>query len=84
MALLKTKTNQAEVVDGESVGHAAKTLGVTLGCQKGVCGACVAIVVEGAEFLSPKSENEENYDLREGDRMMCQCKANGGTILIQI
>lgn len=84
MAVLKTKTAQAEVADGESVREAAKELGVTFGCQKGVCGACVAIVLEGMENLSAKSANEENYDLREGDRMMCQCSATGGSIAIQV
>ncbi len=84
MALLKTRNAQAEVGDGDLVHEAAKELGVTFGCNKGVCGACVAIVLEGIDNLSPKSENEENYDLRSGDRMMCQCKATGGSITIQV
>lgn len=84
MAVLKTKTAQSEVPDGESVRDAAKELGVNFGCQKGVCGACVVIVLDGMENLAPKSENEANYDLRDGDRMMCQCKALAGDVTIQV
>lgn len=84
MAVLKTKSAEFEVENGELVGHAAKKLGVTLGCQKGVCGACVVVVLDGMENLSAKSENEENYDLGPEDRMMCQCKATGGSITIEV
>lgn len=84
MAHLKTKSGGFDVEKGESLSHAAKQLGVTFGCQKGVCGACVVIVLEGMENLSPKSESEENYDMRDGDRMMCQCKATGGSITIEV
>jgi len=84
MAVLKTEKAEAEIVNGESVRDAAKELGVNLGCQKGVCGACVVVVLKGMENLSPKSEHEEEYDLRDGDRMMCQCKATGGSITIQV
>jgi ferredoxin len=84
MAILKSQTAEMEVAEGESMAHAAKKLGVNFGCQKGVCGACVVIVLDGMENLSPKSESEESYDLRDGDRMMCQCQATGGSVSIQV
>jgi ferredoxin len=83
MALLKNAKGQIEVANGEGVQEAAKELGVTFGCRKGVCGACVVEVLEGMENLSTKSGNEESFDLRATDRMMCQCSATGGDITIK-
>jgi ferredoxin len=83
MAVLKTATAQADVNDGELTQEAAKELGVTFGCRKGVCGACVVEVLEGMENLSAKSGNEEGFDLRANDRMMCQCSITSGSVTIK-
>ena len=83
MAILKNASAQVEVTDGEKVQEAAKELGVSFGCRKGVCGACVVEVLEGMENLSEKSGNEESFDMRATDRMMCQCSATGGDVIIK-
>lgn len=83
MAVLKTSGNQVDVNDGERVQDAARELGVSFGCRKGVCGACVVEVLEGMENLSEKSSSESNFDMREGDRMMCQCSITSGEVAIK-
>ncbi len=83
MAVLKTATTQVDVTDGESVQEAAKELGVTFGCRKGVCGACVVEVLEGMDNLSAMSGNETEFNLRQGDRMMCQCSVTAGSVTIK-
>lgn len=48
---------------------------------EGVCGKCVIQVVSGAANLSPATELEkklqEKYQLREDQRISCQCEVNG-------
>ena len=82
MALLKNSKSKVEVQDGERLQEAAKELGVTFGCRKGVCGACVVEVLEGMDNLSAKSSNEESFGLRASDRMMCQCSVTSGEVTI--
>jgi len=84
MAVLKSATSQVEVVDGERVQEAATELGVTFGCKKGVCGACVVEVLEGMDNLSEKSNTEEDFDMRASDRMMCQCSIIKGEATIKV
>ena len=83
MAILKTAAAQADIDDGGSTQEAAKELGVTFGCGKGVCGACVVEIIEGLENLSDKSDNEENFDMRNTDRMMCQSSITSGSVMIK-
>lgn len=83
MAVLKNASSQVEFVDGQSVQEAAKELGVNFGCRKGVCGACVVEVLEGMDNLSAKSGNEESFDMRATDRMMCQCSVASGEVTIK-
>lgn len=83
MAVLKNSTARIEVPDGENLQVAAKELGVALGCRKGVCGACVVEVLEGMDQLSAKSDSEEEFGMRDGDRMMCQCSISAGEVAIK-
>jgi len=83
MAILKNSQGQVEVPDGGPVREAARELGVTFGCTKGVCGACVTEVLEGMENLAPLTDAEADYDLRPNDRMMCQCSINGGEVTLR-
>ena len=83
MAVLKNESTHIELADGESTQEAAKELGVTFGCSKGVCGACVVEILEGMENLSEKSGNEESFDMRPSDRMMCQCSVSAGEVTIK-
>jgi len=82
MAVLKTSKANVEIVDGDSVQEAAKELGVAFGCHKGVCGACVVEVLVGMENLTAKSAREDGFDMRSGDRMMCQCSITSGEVAI--
>ncbi len=83
MAILKNDKQQVEVADGGPVREAARELGVTFGCTKGVCGACVIEVLEGMENLGPLTGAEAAYGMRPTDRMMCQCSINGGEVQIR-
>ena len=83
MAVLKNSAARIEVSDGERIQEAAQELGVAFGCRKGVCGACVVEVLEGMENLSKKSDNEEGFDMRATDRMMCQCSISAGEVGIR-
>lgn len=83
MAILKKAASSVECGDGESLQEAAKELGVSFGCRKGVCGACVVEVLEGVENLSAKSDNEVEFGMRDGDRMMCQCSVSAGEVTIK-
>lgn len=83
MAILKNANGQVEVTDGGPLREAASELGVTFGCKKGVCGACVVEVLEGMDNLAARTAAEENFDMRGSDRMMCQCTINGGEVTIR-
>ena len=84
MAILKTDDNQVEVTNGEAILNAAEELGVPFGCRAGVCGTCKTKVIEGMENLSEKNEQENEMDLEEGERLMCQCKIKSGEVKIQV
>ena len=84
MAVLKNGSSEVSVNDGERVQEAATELGVTFGCRKGVCGACVVEVLEGMENLSAKGEAENEFSMRDSDRMMCQCSITGGEVSIKV
>ncbi len=83
MAVLKSTAAQVEVNDGERVQEAATELGVAFGCRKGVCGACVVEVLEGMDNLAAKSDAEQEFSMRDSDRMMCQCSITGGEVSIK-
>lgn len=59
----------------------AKANGVTVFDRcggNGVCCSCVVTVLEGAEYLTPKSDLEEAVTyMAEGDRLSCQCLMTG-------
>lgn len=83
MAILKNAKGEVEVPDGGPVREAARELGVTFGCTKGVCGACVTEVLEGMDNLAPRTDAEEAFGMRPTDRMMCQCTINGGEVTLR-
>ncbi|PID78944.1 ferredoxin [bacterium DOLJORAL78_65_58] len=83
MAILKNAKTRVDVPDGGPVREAARELGVTFGCSKGVCGACVAEVMEGMDNLAAMTDAEKAFGMRPGDRMMCQCTINGGEVQIR-
>lgn len=83
MAVLKNSSSQVTIPAGERVQGGATELGVTFGCRKGVCGACVVEVLAGMENLSEKSGVEKEFGMRDNDRMMCQCSILDGTVTIK-
>ena len=56
MAVLKNGNTEIKVNDGDRVQEAASDLGVSFGCRKGVCGACVVEVLGGMENLSARND----------------------------
>jgi ferredoxin len=50
----------------------------------GACCNCIVTVLEGAEYLNPKTfvEAAVTY-LAANDRLSCQCKLNGGLVVVQ-
>jgi ferredoxin len=84
MAILKTNDSEVEVPDGAELMDAAEELGVSFGCGNGVCGACEVDVEEGMENLNELTEAEDDMDLDDGHRLMCQCVIESGTVKISI
>ena len=83
MAVLKSASAEVNVTNGERLAEAADELGVSFGCRKGICGACVVEVLEGMENLAAKNDAEAEFSMRDNDRMMCQCSIVGGEATIK-
>ncbi len=82
MAIFKTSSEEREIRDGTKLEPIAEAMGISFGCHHGVCGACAVVVLEGMENLSAKTEEEEDFEVEDGQRMMCQCTINGGTVVV--
>jgi ferredoxin len=80
MATIKFEGEEKEIEDGSKVLEAAEELGVPFGCQDGVCGTCMATVVDGKDNLEPLNEKEEEMDMAKGQRLVCQCKIVAGSV----
>lgn len=84
MALLKSRSQQVEVPDGSRLEDAAEALGAPFGCRHGVCGACLTVVVDGAENLCALTDQEQTFGLQDGERMLCQCVILGGAVTLDL
>ncbi len=85
MAILKTTAGKsAEVADGASLIEAAESLDVDFSCRSGVCGACLVEVKEGSENMSALSEQEQDYGLEDGQRLLCCSTIKSGEVTISI
>ncbi len=83
-AVLHLNNKQFEIAAGSSLFEYAETVGmrVPTSCIKqGKCKECLVEVVEGMEYLSPKTEKENH--LREKFRLACQCKVVADNVLIR-
>jgi ferredoxin len=80
MAKVIFEGDEREVDDGTKVIEACEDLGLPFGCQDGICGTCMSIVTRGADNLDPKNEKENEFDLPDGQRLVCQCKIKSGTV----
>jgi ferredoxin len=86
MAKLIFSHNNEEVdlEDGESIAEICEEAGVPFACTEGVCGTCVIEVKEGAENLTPPTQEEKDF-LGEDtgcERLACQCKIKCGKVKI--
>jgi ferredoxin len=61
---------------------------ILFGCRDGACGACLIRVKEGAEFLSPMSDDEREFlrtmSADPYERLACQCVLKGGDITVEV
>ena len=80
MAKVKFEGEEREVADGTKVMEACEDMGLPFGCQDGLCGTCTSTVVEGMDNLEPKNEKEDDFDLPENQRLVCQCVIKSGTV----
>ncbi|MFA7692141.1 MAG: (2Fe-2S)-binding protein [Candidatus Hydrogenedentes bacterium] len=81
MATIIIDGETREVPDGTSIMDACEDLGVMFVCRAGICGTCVITVTEGMENLEPKTEEEENMDLSDDQRLACQAIIKSGTVV---
>jgi len=80
MATVRFEGDDRPIADGSKVFEACEALGMPFGCTDGVCGTCVCMAVQGAENLAPKNDEEEDMDLKENQRLACQCVINSGLV----
>ena len=71
---------EKEVADGAKVINEAESLGITFGCQDGICGTCIVEVEEGMENLSERNQAEVDMALEGNQRLACQCTLKKGTV----
>ena len=86
--LIDNKTADAQA--GELLREVCQTNDFTLpfGCENGVCGTCLVAVKSGDEHLSPKTnQDKETLDVLmayEDQRLACQCRVQGGDVIIDL
>ncbi len=83
MAVFKTNDEEREIPDGSQLMEIAEEMDIPFGCHHGVCGVCAVTVLEGMENLGPKNEAEEELEMEDGQRLMCQCTISGGTVAVE-
>lgn len=83
MATLKTEDKEVQTPDGELPIDAGEQLGVEFSCKQGVCGTCKVQILEGAENLEPKTEEEEAMGCADNERLLCQAKVKSGNVKIK-
>jgi len=80
MAKVIIDNNEFEVVDGEHFVEQAENCGVPFGCSEGICGTCKCRVLDGANNLSEKTQEEIDFGLDSDERLLCQVRAKSGKI----
>ena len=82
--MLEINGKQTESEAGQTLFECAEAIGVRVptSCFKnGKCRECLVEVVEGADLLTPKTEEEEH--LREGFRLACRAKLTDADSLVR-
>ena len=77
---LKSEGMEEKIVDGQNPRTSFENLGIAFSCSSGVCGTCKIKINEGNENINEKTEEEEDYPLREDERLACQCEKISGDI----
>ena len=78
---------EIEAENGTTILMAATRNGIKIlhECTEGICGTDIARIVEGAENLSEKTDNEdltlETMDAAEGSRLCCMAKVLGDVVV---
>ena len=83
MAVLRTPAGELEVAAGSPLLEAAEELDIPFGCYAGSCGTCKVEVLAGAENLGPLTDEEQDMDLEEDQRLMCQASITGGVVEVE-
>ena len=83
MAIIKTEQGKQELPDGSPIKEACDSLGVPFGCRSGFCTTCRVEIVEGAENLEERTEQEATHNLPRNERLACQTKIKSGTVKIK-
>ena len=83
MAILKINDAQLDVPDGEPLLDAAEDLGVPFGCYAGACGTCKVKVIAGLANLGEPTDEEQEMDLEDDERLMCQACILGGVVEVE-
>ncbi len=84
MAKIIRFDKEAEAPVNQSLVEPCEQLGITFGCQNGLCGTCLVDILSGAEFLTPVNEDEELMGIAHGQRLACQCKITNKDAVIKI
>ena len=83
MAVLQREEKKVSLPDGEHIIDGAKELGISFGCQSGICGMCMVEIVEGMEHLFPRNKAEQEMGLEGKWRLCCQARIKEGTVIIR-
>ena len=72
---------EKELEPDSPIAQICEEVGVPFACTEGVCGTCVVEVIEGAENLSPQTQEEKDFlGEQDRERLACQCKIKGGCV----
>lgn len=75
--------DSCQVSDGEQIKDVCEEAGIPFACEEGICGTCVIEINEGAENLSPFTEQELDFlGQEESERLACQCRLLKGTVKV--
>ena len=84
MGSLSKDGNSVEVVDGEPIKEAARSLGVPFSCEDGVCGSCLVDVELGEDNLDDLTSAEKDFGLMDNkSRLCCQAKLKEGDVEVK-
>ena len=75
--------NKEFTIDAHNpIANICEKAGVPFSCQSGCCGTCQIEVMEGADILSPLSQQEDTLGMDPNHRLACQCIITKGTVKI--